>query len=219
MNNSTPIPDGYKRCSQCGKDFPASAEYFHRNKMGKYGLQAECKKCNHIRYTNPPVGKSTRGLSPEGKMLADKARFWSNINKPNEQGCMLWEGRIHNTGYGIFGVNSVQVLAHRFAWGLTHGPIPNGLFVCHTCDVRACCNPNHLFLGTSLDNIADMIKKERNSRGETRYNAKLTDNKVRTIRIDYASGDCTYQSLANTHGVTLSCIESVIQRKTWKHVR
>jgi hypothetical protein len=218
MSDSTSIPEGYKRCTKCGKVIEATTLHFNRRKGGKYGLSAECKGCLSLRAKNPPAGTTTRGLSPEQKRLIYEMRFWSRVGNPNERGCRLWTAKLYANGYGQFSAYGKQVYSHRFAWELTHGTIPDGLYVCHICDTPACCNPEHLFLGTNLDNITDMIEKGRNSKGEQRYNAKLTDDKVRNIRALYASGNYTYEQLAVSHDVTISCIEGIIQRRTWKRV-
>jgi hypothetical protein len=84
------------------------------------------------------------------------------IPEPNS-GCFLWEGRVHPNGYGWYGGGrrGARLLVHRIAWEETNGPIPGGMLVCHHCDVRLCCNPAHLFLGTAKDNTRDMIAKGR----------------------------------------------------------
>ena len=90
-------------------------------------------------------------------------RFWRHVDKAGD--CWLWTKAVDSRGYGRFGLKGANaggwVLAHRYAFQLTRGPIPDGMHVCHTCDVRNCVNPDHLFLGTALDNMRDMIAKGR----------------------------------------------------------
>jgi len=88
-------------------------------------------------------------------------RFWSHVvTMPN--GCMEWTGRIDRKGYGRVTVNSEHLAAHRFAWELANGPIPDGLHMRHfVCDNPPCCNPEHLLPGTHADNMADMVAKGR----------------------------------------------------------
>ena len=86
--------------------------------------------------------------------------FWSHVvTMPN--GCMEWTGATDPKGYGHGTVNGGHFAAHRRAWELANGPIPNGLHVCHHCDNPPCCNPEHLFLGTMKDNMMDMVSKGR----------------------------------------------------------
>lgn len=93
--------------------------------------------------------------------LAD--RFFKHVNKTDS--CWLWTASKNHKGYGQFGIGSRKnikmVKAHRASWILHNGEIPEGLFVLHTCDIRHCVNPAHLFLGTNADNMCDMISKGR----------------------------------------------------------
>lgn len=88
-------------------------------------------------------------------------RFWSNVTPSHEPDCWLWQGVHDRRGYGRVHVLGRQHGAHRIAWRLTCGPIPQGLGVLHKCDVPACCNPAHLFLGTQRDNMQDAAAKGR----------------------------------------------------------
>lgn len=89
-------------------------------------------------------------------------RFWTQVRKTET--CWLWEGAIHHTGYGVFTVmvpHKHQVRVHRHAYQLLRGPIPNGLVICHRCDVRRCVNPDHLEPGTARENFHDAMRKGR----------------------------------------------------------
>lgn len=131
-------------------------------------------------------------------------------------GCWLWTGAMNDSGYGSIGVRRdglwVSSKAHRETWELHHGPIPAGVYVCHRCDNRACVNPQHLFLGTHADNMADMAKKGRASRHKG--NAKLTWADVAEIRAARARGE-TYRAIGNRLGVTRHAVARVVCRRTW----
>lgn len=152
--------------------------------------------------------------------------FWRNT-EPLEDGCVIWKGAKTSFGHGVFEANKVRYKAHRFSWEETNGPIAEGVCVCHKCDVPACVRVEHLFLGTNADNMADMMRKKRGGstihpercvRGERCHAAKLTEEIVRSIRIEYANGGVTYPELAKRHGVARRAIQHAITRMWWKHV-
>lgn len=158
----------------------------------------------------------------------DVSRFWSKVNKdgsipahlPELGACWEWTGSCKNNGYGQFSVRSSMVGTHRFAWELIKGGIPAGLHVLHSCDNRACCNPDHLFLGTQLDNMRDMANKHRTKNavlhGEKNGNHKLTVEKVAEIRMRYASGGITQAQLAIETGMSNQQISSIVNNKSWR---
>ncbi len=91
--------------------------------------------------------------------------FWKKVDKDLRNPCWIWLAAKDLEGYGFFWFKNKQVRSHRFSWEITHGKIPNGLFVCHHCDNPSCVRPDHLFLGTCQDNALDMISKGRGTTG------------------------------------------------------
>ena len=155
-------------------------------------------------------------------------RFWAKVDRSGgREACWPWiAGRNKGgKGYGVCGYDSPtgDRMAHRVAWFLANGPIPDGMSVLHRCDNPPCCNPAHLFLGTYLDNARDRQAKGRgadNHRempGEAHPRAKLTDDDVRAIRAEYAAGTPALD-LARRFGVNRPTIYNVAHRRRWKHV-
>jgi hypothetical protein len=139
-------------------------------------------------------------------------RFWTNVDTTaGPDSCWPWTASLMGWGYGQMSVGGKPQRANRLAWELTHGPILNSLCVLHACDNPSCCNPAHLFLGTSADNMADMARKERSR------STKLTAAQVVQIRLDADSGS-PHALLALRYGVSRPAISYAVRRDTWKHV-
>lgn len=148
-------------------------------------------------------------------------RYWDKIEKQPD-GCWLWTAAVAAGGYGQFMVApGHKWLAHRLMYTLTYGVIPDGLYVCHRCDVRLCCNPAHLFLGTARDNSQDALNKNRLRMpglvGTQLNAAKLTEAVIPQIRQAAANGEA-YSVIAQRYGVTAQTIKRVVKRIQWHHV-
>ena len=156
--------------------------------------------------------------------------FWSKVDRSGE--CWVWTGYRLKSGYGSLHIRPRRLLAHRYSWELANGPIPAGQYVCHTCDNPPCVRPDHLFLGTSHDNHADMLAKGRGAtgdrngsrrkphrlpHGEAHWATPLTADDVRAIRRRYAAGEYG-KDLAVEYGVGRTAISHIVNRIVWRHV-
>lgn len=144
-------------------------------------------------------------------------RFLSYVSV-SPDGCWLWNGtRIGPMEYGQFTFTDdsgkKKVMAHRFSYELHVGTIPDGLFVCHKCDVPQCVNPDHLFVGTPSDNTMDAWQKQRmNVLPPT---AKLSSDDVQEIRRLHSTRTVTNKAIAAIFGVTPSNITCIVKCKSW----
>ena len=151
--------------------------------------------------------------------------FWSHVNIGDPDECWEWQGGRFWSGYGLLYLGGHhQYRAHRVAYELQNGPVPEGFVVCHKCDNPPCCNPAHLFVGTQAENLADMRKKGRQGRtgykpgrqtGEKNNNSKLTWEKVARIRQLLADGQA-YKEVAKLFGVSRPLISMINTNKLWR---
>lgn len=146
--------------------------------------------------------------------------FWARARK-QEDGCWIWTGATRgHMGYGAAQHRALRRLeaTHRISWMLTHGEIPQGMFVLHHCDVPLCVNPEHLYLGSALDNMRDKCERGRRPTvaGAANPRSFLTPEKVAEIRARYAAGGVSQQRLADEYGVHQTTISHAIIGMTWK---
>lgn len=136
----------------------------------------------------------------------------------HEGACWDWESFKDPNGYGRLNVNGRPQLAHRISYQIHFGTIPKGKAVCHKCDNPTCTNPDHLFLGTQADNVADMHWKnrarKRGMKGTEHHMAKMSEDTVRAIR----SSDASDSQLAEQYKVSRATIHSIRTRRSWKHI-
>lgn len=140
--------------------------------------------------------------------------FWANVHKSD--GCWRWAKARRADGYGALRVKGKTIRAHRMAYVLAYGTIPDGLEVCHKCDNPACVRPDHLFLGTHSDNQKDMSEKGRAPRGERQGRHKLTFQQVTDIRAKYQLGKISQRELGRQYNVGSTAIRWIVKNWAWK---
>lgn len=185
-------------CEQCGGDFAVTVK----------SAGNASRFCSRAHYWEWKRGRSTP--------LADR---WAKHTRKSD-GCWEWTAYRIPTGYGQMGGAKphTTILTHRASWEIHYGPIPPDTDVLHRCDNPPCGRPDHLFLGTALDNMRDASRKFRTTQGERAYCAKLTAGQVLTIRARYAAGGISHQALADAYGVARESIGNLIRHETWKHL-
>lgn len=150
-----------------------------------------------------------------------KIRFETLLPPNRKLGeCWIFQGFVDDkaTGYGSFALDGIHSMgAHTASYRLYKGDIPKGILVRHTCDNRPCVNPDHLVLGTQLDNMADCVERRRIAIGERQGLAVMTEQRVRDLREQHAAG-ATQTALAADFGISIATASQIVRRVTWKHV-
>ena len=153
------------------------------------------------RFGDPFAGRQIGVRSQDG--------FWAFVRK--EESCWLWTGRQTRGGYGQVG----RQRAHRFAYQLECGPIPQGMLVCHHCDNPICVRPSHLFVGTIIYNNMDKHRKGRDAIGEKHGNSRLTNEQVFEIRRLGQAG-VIQREIAPLFGYSRRGIGAILTGTNWK---
>lgn len=149
-------------------------------------------------------------------------RFWEKVKKTDS--CWEWIAAKDTKGYGMLGGAGNKIRrSHRVAWELERGPIPPGMCVCHHCDNRACVRPDHLFLGTHIENMQDMSRKGRGvkntwTRGSRNPTVKLDDRIVLHEILPRLRAGETQRSIADSYGVCDATINHIATGFCWSHV-
>jgi hypothetical protein len=151
--------------------------------------------------------------------LTLKEKFMARVRQDPVTGCWLWTAHISGDGYGCANFSHQQRKAHRLAWQLFRGKIPIRKIVCHKCDVRACVNPDHLFLGKPAENAADMKRKGRSRSGEKSPSCKLSAETVLKIKALLAEDRWYMTEIARQFGISHQTVSDIKKGKRWQHVQ
>lgn len=154
-----------KRCNVCARIL--TLDSFSKDRSRRDGHAYICKTCclAYQRRQTAIRGGASRPRGDNDTALTSEQLFWTKVDRGGgPDACWIWRGLSNRTGYGRYS----QQVASRVSWVMAHGPIPDGLLVCHHCDNPPCVNPSHLFLGSHLDNLRDSMRKGRTpNRGAT----------------------------------------------------
>lgn len=163
--------------------------------------------------------QAARAVRNEMKSIAE--RLSAKVGARTKAGCMEWQGTVGSTGYGLIRIGPAKAGkagVHRVAYELANGPIPDGMDVCHRCDNRRCCNPEHLFLGTRKDNVADMVAKNRHAWRNPPPWTKLSDVDVSDILVLRSFG-MSRKAIAREYGVSRPLISMLVSGSLKRYER
>ncbi len=189
-----------KQCEWCGAHFMVPSNDKWRSARRFCGKSCSAKRAR------------------ENERANEDQRFIMRLaGHPSPENCWLWSGSTSTDGYGQTVLRQKVQRAHRAAYEMFVGKIPQGLWVLHRCDTPLCCNPAHLFLGTCQDNVTDMIQKGRKNapRGERNGRAKLTWGQVSVIRERNKKNGESACVIARELGMARSNIEDIIRCTKW----
>jgi len=173
----------------------------------------DCADCKNVgRRGGCPNCRRKRAYFPE--TATPQERFWGRVRKT--EGCWFWEGALTSHGYGEFVYKGVNWRAHKLAWFLTYGTVPDGLksmaaVLMHSCDNKRCVNVKHLKADTQGENMRDMLRKGR------KRSAKLVPAQVIVIRSRHRAGE-SIADLAKDYGVGKHVVQHITAGRTWRAI-
>lgn len=171
----------------------------------------KCPRCGTGLATPKGMGGHARHCS----VTLDEL-FWAKVDKDGPNGCWVWTGTVHRYGYGACRKAYGHTRAHRLAWHLTNGPIPEGKVLCHSCDNKLCVNPSHIFVGTQADNMADAHAKGLYAVGERCPRRKLDEWQAREIWALKGKGPA--HKFAPKYGVHPGALHAIWRGTAWRHI-
>lgn len=149
----------------------------------------------------------------------DMQRFWSKIKIGYADECWWWTGAMDDRGVGQFWLQSQVVRAPRLAWSIANSRVfPEALLACHRCDNAPCCNPAHIWPDTHQANVDDMTSKGRHPHGVSHGASKITEQDVRDIRAEAATGLYSQETIGLKHGLSKWQVSNIVRKLQWGHV-
>lgn len=160
------------------------------------------------------IAEETETVNVPGFVQVTEARFWQKVHIG--EACWPWLGARTSAGYGqlVYGRHPQKIYAHRFSYELHFGAIPHGMVICHKCDNPACVRPDHLFVGSQADNMADCSAKGRIAHGARSGSARLSEVDVLEVRRRVAAGEL-HRVIAADFGVARSTVSLIATGKRW----
>lgn len=194
-----------RTCEHCGERFLPS----YRVTAAYWSTRRFCSdECRQYGMRGAP--RSTKGRV----RVPLVERFWRKVDQRGPDECWLWRGSREKAGYGIIHAGPERgrfKKAHRVSWELHHGPIPEGMCVCHHCDVRACVNPRHLFLGTLADN-----NRDRDEKGRSRFGTRpKIDRETASAIREYVAAGHSQQAAADRFGLSQPHVSRIMRGENW----
>jgi len=194
-----------------GRFFAMAHHQGRRHCLGGYSTPEEASAAYQKFIADKPATALLRR-----KHLSVEERFWFSVEKGSS--CWEWQAAKNSHGYGVIQANGKLCGAHRVSWELHNGPVPDGLSVLHHCDNRVCVRPDHLFVGTVVDNTNDMVAKGRQAQGTVHGSAKLTDRQVEAMRQARKEG-LSYTEIGKAFGVHKTTARRAVIGLTWQQTQ